>query len=42
MRDYRFRSVTRDAKVVKVPAEQVAEQNAYFLAQDEDAVALPR
>ncbi len=41
VRDYRFRSVSRDAKVVKVPAEQVSEQNAYFLSQDEDTVALP-
>ena len=41
VRDYRFRSVTKNAEVVYVPAEQVAERNAYFLAQDEDAVALP-
>lgn len=42
VRDYRFRSVTNAAKVVYVPAEEVALTNAGFLAEDEDAVALPK
>ena len=41
VRDYRFRSISKAAKVVKVPAEAVARTNAAFLAEDEDAVALP-
>lgn len=42
VRDYRFRSVSNAAKVVYVPAEKVALTNAGFLAEDEDAVALPK
>ena len=42
VRDYRFRSVSNAAKVVYVPAEEVARANADFLAEDEDAVALPK
>ena len=42
VRDYRFRSVSNAARVVRVPAEEVAQTNAAFLAEDEDAVALPR
>ena len=42
VRDYRFRSVSNAAKVVYVPAEDVALTNAGFLAEDEDAVALPK
>lgn len=41
VRDYRFRSVTSDAEVVRVPAEKVAEMNAAFLREDEDKVAIP-
>lgn len=41
VRDYRFRSVTKDAEVVRVPAEQVAEMNAAFLREDEDKIAMP-
>lgn len=41
VRDYRFRSVTKDAEVVRVPAEQVAEMNAAFLREDEDKIAIP-
>ena len=41
VRDYRFRSVSKNAKVVYVPAGDVARVNAAFLAEDEDAVALP-
>ena len=42
VRDYRFRSVSNAAKVVYVPADEVARTNADFLAEDEDALALPK
>ena len=41
VRDYRFRSVSNAAKVVYTAPEKVARTNAAFLAEDEDAVALP-
>ncbi|MGN0854820.1 MAG: chorismate synthase [Kiritimatiellia bacterium] len=41
VRDYRFRSITSAARVAYVPAAEVARTNADFLAEDEDAVALP-
>ena len=41
VRDYRFRSVSNAAKVVYTAPEKVAQTNAAFLAEDEDAVALP-
>lgn len=42
VRDYRYRSITSAADVVYLPADQVAETNAAFLREDEDAVALPK
>lgn len=41
VRDYRFRSVTNRAEVVRVPADKVAESNAVFLREDEDKIAIP-